>query len=33
MFDLAAAQPIMRAGYQADYAELGTMFELRRPQR
>lgn len=30
-FDLAAAQPIMRAGYRGDYAELGAMFELIRP--
>ncbi len=30
-FDLAAAQPIMRAGYRADYAELGRMFEMVRP--
>lgn len=30
-FDIAAAQPIMRAGYRADYAELGSMFEMLRP--
>lgn len=31
IFDLAAAQPIMRAGYRGDYAELGPMFEMLRP--
>lgn len=31
IFDLAAAQPIMRAGYRGDYAEIGAMFELLRP--
>jgi flavin reductase (DIM6/NTAB) family NADH-FMN oxidoreductase RutF len=31
-FDLAAAQPIMRAGYRGDYAELGPMFEMIRPK-
>jgi flavin reductase (DIM6/NTAB) family NADH-FMN oxidoreductase RutF len=31
IFDLAAAQPIMRAGYRGDYAEIGPMFELLRP--
>lgn len=31
-FDLAAAQPVMRAGYRGDYAELGPMFEMIRPQ-
>lgn len=31
MFDLAAAQPIMRAGYRGDYAEIGGMFEMLRP--
>ena len=31
VFDLAAAQPIMRAGYRGDYAELGPMFEMIRP--
>ena len=30
-FDIAAAQPIMRAGYRADYAELGGIFEMFRP--
>lgn len=30
-FDIAAAQPIMRTGYQGDYAELGPLFEMVRP--
>ena len=30
-FDIAAAQPIMRTGYRADYAELGGLFEMFRP--
>ncbi len=30
-FDIAAARPIMRTGYRADYAELGPLFELVRP--
>jgi flavin reductase (DIM6/NTAB) family NADH-FMN oxidoreductase RutF len=30
-FDTAAARPIMRAGYRADYAEIGEMFEMFRP--
>jgi flavin reductase (DIM6/NTAB) family NADH-FMN oxidoreductase RutF len=30
-FDTAAAQPIMRAGYRGDYAEIGNMFEMLRP--
>ncbi len=30
-FDTAAAQPILRAGYRGDYAEIGTMFEMLRP--
>jgi flavin reductase (DIM6/NTAB) family NADH-FMN oxidoreductase RutF len=30
-FDLAAAAPIMRAGYRDDYAELGAMFAMTRP--
>jgi flavin reductase (DIM6/NTAB) family NADH-FMN oxidoreductase RutF len=33
LFDLAAAQPIMRAGYRGDYAEIGAMFEMLRPAR
>lgn len=32
-FDIAAAQPIMRAGYRADYASLGAMFEMIRPTK
>lgn len=31
LFDTAAARPIMRAGYRADYAEIGEMFEIFRP--
>jgi flavin reductase (DIM6/NTAB) family NADH-FMN oxidoreductase RutF len=31
MFDLHAAQPVLRAGYRGDYAEIGNMFELIRP--
>lgn len=30
-FDAAAAQPVLRAGYRGDYAELGGMFEMLRP--
>jgi flavin reductase (DIM6/NTAB) family NADH-FMN oxidoreductase RutF len=30
-FDTAAAQPILRAGYRGDYAEIGSMFEMLRP--
>ena len=30
-FDTAAAQPILRAGYRGDYAEIGAMFEMLRP--
>ncbi|AQH02469.1 Asp/Glu/hydantoin racemase [Burkholderia sp. KK1] len=30
-FDTRAAQPIMRAGYRADYAQIGDMFEMHRP--
>ena len=30
-FDTAAAEPIARAGYRGDYAELGQMFEMLRP--
>jgi flavin reductase (DIM6/NTAB) family NADH-FMN oxidoreductase RutF len=32
-FDIAAAQPIMRAGYRADYASFGEMFEMIRPTK
>lgn len=31
MFDLHAAQPVLRAGYRGDYAEIGHMFEMIRP--
>ncbi|AXL50613.1 Asp/Glu/hydantoin racemase [Paraburkholderia caffeinilytica] len=31
LFDTHAAQPIMRAGYRADYAEIGEMFQMFRP--
>ncbi|CAG4885844.1 flavin reductase family protein [Paraburkholderia saeva] len=31
LFDTHAAQPIMRAGYRADYAEIGEMFQMVRP--
>lgn len=30
-FDTAAAQPILRAGYRGDYAEISAMFEMLRP--
>ncbi|HET7040884.1 MAG TPA: flavin reductase family protein [Gemmatimonadales bacterium] len=33
IFDLAAAQPIMRGGYQADYAEIGPLFRMIRPTK
>ena len=32
LFDLAAAQPIMRAGYQADYVEISNVFQMPRPK-
>ena len=32
IFDLALAQPIMRAGYRGDYASLDGMFEMFRPK-
>jgi flavin reductase (DIM6/NTAB) family NADH-FMN oxidoreductase RutF len=31
LFDTYAAQPIMRAGYRGDYAEIGERFEMIRP--
>src|ERR1700758_5503510 len=31
VFDTHAAQPIMRAGYRGDYAQIGEMFEMFRP--
>jgi flavin reductase (DIM6/NTAB) family NADH-FMN oxidoreductase RutF len=30
-FDTHAAQPILRAGYLADYAQIGEMFQMLRP--
>jgi flavin reductase (DIM6/NTAB) family NADH-FMN oxidoreductase RutF len=30
-FNIKAAQPILRAGYKGDYAQLGSMFEMNRP--
>lgn len=32
LFDLVAAQPIMRAGYLADYVEIGDIFQMTRPK-
>lgn len=32
LFDLVAAQPIMRAGYIADYVEIGNPFKMTRPK-
>jgi flavin reductase (DIM6/NTAB) family NADH-FMN oxidoreductase RutF len=31
IFDTAGAQPLLRAGYRGDYAEIGHMFEMLRP--
>jgi flavin reductase (DIM6/NTAB) family NADH-FMN oxidoreductase RutF len=31
LFDTQAAQPVMRAGYRADYAQIGEPFEMFRP--
>jgi flavin reductase (DIM6/NTAB) family NADH-FMN oxidoreductase RutF len=31
LFDLKAAQPLLRAGYRSDYALVGDMFEMIRP--
>lgn len=31
-FDTFKAHPVMRAGYLGDYAEIGPMFDLRRPK-
>lgn len=31
MFDLKAAEPVLRAGYLGDYATIGDMFEMLRP--
>lgn len=32
MFDTFLAQPVMRAGYRADYAQTGDKFEMIRPR-
>lgn len=32
LFDLKAAQPLLRAGYRGDYAVIGDMFEMIRPE-
>ncbi|MNV18058.1 hypothetical protein D3C71_1088700 [compost metagenome] len=32
LFDLQAAQPVMRAGYRGDYASVGEFFEMIRPR-
>lgn len=32
LFDLQAAQPVMRAGYRGDFVSVGSMFEMLRPQ-
>ncbi len=32
LFDTAAARPIGRCGYLADYAEVTCLFQMRRPQ-
>jgi flavin reductase (DIM6/NTAB) family NADH-FMN oxidoreductase RutF len=31
-FDTLAANPVMRAGYRGDYAQIGAMFEMFRPK-
>ena len=31
LFDTRAAQPVLRAGYLADYAQIGEMFQMFRP--
>ncbi|RKP55923.1 flavin reductase family protein [Pararobbsia silviterrae] len=31
LFDTQAAQPVMRAGYRGDYAQIGEHFEMFRP--
>lgn len=33
LFDTAAARPIARCGYRADYAEVASLFEMHRLQR
>ena len=32
LFDTQAAQPVMRAGYLADYAQIGEKFQMYRPK-
>jgi flavin reductase (DIM6/NTAB) family NADH-FMN oxidoreductase RutF len=32
LFDTHAAQPILRAGYRGDYAQMGDVFEMFRPE-
>lgn len=32
LFDTQRADPILRAGYRGDYATIGTMFEMIRPE-
>ncbi|MCQ6255334.1 flavin reductase family protein [Pseudomonas sp. Q11] len=32
LFDTYAAQPILRAGYRGDYAQIGEIFEMFRPE-
>jgi flavin reductase (DIM6/NTAB) family NADH-FMN oxidoreductase RutF len=32
LFDTQAAQPVMRAGYVADYAQIGEKFQMIRPK-
>jgi hypothetical protein len=31
LFNLKAAEPVLRAGYLGDYATIGDMFEILRP--
>jgi flavin reductase (DIM6/NTAB) family NADH-FMN oxidoreductase RutF len=31
LFDTRAAQPVLRAGYLADYTQIGEMFQMSRP--
>jgi flavin reductase (DIM6/NTAB) family NADH-FMN oxidoreductase RutF len=33
LFDTQAAQPVMRAGYLSDYAQIGEKFQMIRPKR
>jgi flavin reductase (DIM6/NTAB) family NADH-FMN oxidoreductase RutF len=32
IFDTAAARPLGRCGYQGDYVEVNTLFEMIRPK-